>query len=301
MQPNPHLPTLRQLQYLIAVVELAHFGKAAERCCVTQSTLSAGIQELEGILGTTLLERNKRRVIVTPTGEQVAAKARQILTLAADLTATARPTATPLSGHLSLGVIPTIGPFLLPKVLPAIRARYPALELTLVEERSAQLVEQVESGKLDTAVLAFPYPLRTLERLLFWHENFVVALPTGHPLTNQPVIATESLPADQLLLLQEGHCLTDHALAACRLEGLKAHAAFQGTSLYTLMQMVAGGQGITFLPEMAIGEELLRNREIHLIRLQEPGPHREIGLIWRSSYGHQADLRTLADEMRQRL
>jgi LysR family hydrogen peroxide-inducible transcriptional activator len=290
MKPNIHLPTLRQLQYLVAVVELKHFGKAAERCFVSQSTLSAGIQELEELLDNTLLERNKRRVMPTPIGEEIADKARQLLALAVDLAETGRPPSGPLSGRLSIGVIPTIGPFLLPKVLPRVRASYPELELILVEDQSARLVQKVESGDLEAAILAFPYPLATLRHQIFWRENFCVAMPREHPLASAKSLSTRNLPGDELLLLEEGHCLTDHALAACHLEGLRGHAAFQGTSLYTLLQMVAGGQGLTFVPQMALSDALLQSDEIHITELAESGPHREIGLVWRSTYHRVDDL-----------
>ncbi len=295
MKPTPHLPTLRQLQYLVAVVELKHFGKAAERCFVSQSTLSAGIQELEELLGNTLLERNKRRVMPTRIGEEIADKARHLLALAVDLAETGRPGADPLSGRLAIGVIPTIGPFLLPKVLPDIRAAYPRLELTLVEDQSARLVRKVESGDLDAAILAFPYPLGALHHRIFWRENFCVAMPRAHPLASASRLSTRHLPGDELLLLEEGHCLTDHALAACHLEGLRGHAAFKGTSLYTLLQMVAGGQGLTFVPQMALGDTLLQSEEIRITELAESGPHREIGLVWRASYHKTDDLGLLAE------
>ncbi|MES9963546.1 MAG: LysR substrate-binding domain-containing protein [Candidatus Sedimenticola sp. 20ELBAFRAG] len=292
-----NLPTIRQLQYLVAVVELRHFGQAAERCFVTQSTLSAGIQELESLLGASLIERSKRKVLPTPLGLEIADKALQLLGLAGEISEMARHQGESMTGTLRLGVIPTIGPFLLPRVLPGIRRAFPGLELKLVEDQSPRLLQRLERGTLDTAILAFPYPTGELERRIFWKENFLVALPCDHSLAKRDQLATCDLPNEELLLLEEGHCLTDHALTACHLEGLKSRAAFEGTSLYTLLQMVAGGQGITFLPQMAATSELLPPDEIKLVPLSEPGPHRQIGLVWRKTFFRKNDLQILSETM----
>jgi len=292
-----NLPTLRQLQYLVAVVELRHFGQAAARCFVTQSTLSAGIQELENLLGVTLIERNKRTVLPTLLGETLATQARQVLHLTEALVKQAHYAETPLCGPLRLGVIPTIGPYLLPRLMPGIRQAFPRLELRLIEAPSAQLLEQLTTGTLDAAILAFPYPIGQLAHQLFWAEDFWIALPKNHSLAAYPSIATQDLPKDELLLLAEGHCLTDHALGACHLEGSKSRAAFQGTSLYTLLLMVAGGQGVTFVPEMARLAGLFGAQDISLVRLAEPGPHRQIGLVWRPGFFRPADLQLFATHL----
>lgn len=288
------LPSMRQLQYLLAVVELRHFGKAAERCFVTQSTLSVGIQELEAQLGAQLLERTKRKVAPTPLGLELAERARQILEIAAQMAELAQSDRTPLVGTLRLGVIPTIGPFLLPKVLPGIRERYARLELFLIEDQTARLIERLDSGELDCAILALPYELGKLEHQTFWKESFWVAIPKKNPLSKGGPIPAIDLPADQLLLLEEGHCFRDHALSACHRSGLHKRAAFQGTSLYTLIEMVAGGQGITFLPEMAIDSAIVKQSDISLRPLAEQGTHREIGLVWRSTYHRKKDMALLA-------
>jgi LysR family hydrogen peroxide-inducible transcriptional activator len=293
-----NLPSLKQLQYLVAVIELRHFGQAAKRCFVTQSTLSAGIQELENQLDAKLLERSKRKVMPTRKGLEVARQAEQLLSMAESLVRSARDDGTPLAGPLSLGVIPTIGPFLLPRVLPQIRETYPHLELRLVEDQTDRLLERIHAGNLDAAIIAFPYATGNLEHEMFWQENFRLAMPQRHPLSHAGTISTDALPRDELLLLEDGHCLTDHALAACKLEGLKSSASFQGTSLYTLLQMVAGGQGITFVPEMAMGTELLSSTEIALTPLADQGPHREIGLVWRNTYFRKEDLKLLAEKMK---
>ncbi len=296
-----NLPTLRQLKYLVAVVELKHFGKAAERCFVTQSTLSVGIQELESLLNCQLLERSKRKVLPTPLGIELSQRAQHLISLASEMVDIAHNDGSPLSGPLRLGVIPTIGPFLLPKVLPGIRQNFPKLELSLQEDQSSQLLKQLETGSLDAAVMAFPYPIGKMQSCMFWHEDFLVALPKKHPLTTAISLSTDALPKEELLMLKEGHCLSDHALAACKLSGLKTSANFQGTSLYTLIQMVAGNLGITFLPEMAINSELMGSREITLLPLAEPGPHRQIGLVWRPTYFRQNDLQLLAQQLGQLL
>ncbi|MCF6282660.1 MAG: hydrogen peroxide-inducible genes activator [Candidatus Polarisedimenticolaceae bacterium] len=296
-----NLPTLRQLKYLVAVVELRHFGQAAKRCFVTQSTLSAGIQELESLLGTQLLERSKRKVLPTPLGIKLSQRAEQLISLAGEMVEIAHDDGTPLSGPLRLGVIPTIGPFLLPKVLPGIRHAFPKLELSLREERSDQLLKQLEAGRLDAVVMAFPYPIGNMQSQIFWQENFLVALPKGNPLASADTLSSDALPKEELLMLEEGHCLSGHALAACKLSGLKISAHFQGTSLYTLVQMVAGGLGITFLPAMAANSELMHSGEIVLLPLAEPGPHRQIGLVWRKSYFRQDDLHLLAHHFRELL
>jgi LysR family hydrogen peroxide-inducible transcriptional activator len=292
-----NLPTIRQLQYLVAVIELRHFGKAAERCFVTQSTLSAGIQELETLLGAKLLERTKRKVIPTQLGMELLEKSQQLLGLAAEMVDVARSDSRPLSGRLRLGVIPTIGPFLLPQVLPGIRERFSALKLHLLEDQTARLLERLASGDLDAAILALPYDIGNLESEVFWEESFWVAFPESHRLSAGGSVTSKDLPADELLLLEEGHCFRDHVLTACHMQELRHSAAFQGTSLYTLIQMVAGGQGITFIPEMAIDSALMKQSNISFRPLSEHGPHRQIGLVWRPSFHRKQDLHLLAECM----
>jgi len=292
-----NLPSIRQLQYLIAVVELRHFGQAAERCFVTQSTLSSAIQELEALLGTQLLERTKRKVTPTPLGLEMADRARQVLQLSAAMVELAQQDKAPLAGPLKLGVIPTIGPFLLPQILPKLRKRYPELELYLIEDQTARLIERLNSGEIDAAILALPYELGQLESAIFWHESFSVVFPRNHPLSQGGAIRSVKLPSDQLLILEEGHCMRDHALAACHLSELRQTSTFQGTSLYTLIEMVAGGQGITFLPQMAVDSGMARHHGISLRPLAEKGPHREIGLVWRPTYHRKHDLQLLIESI----
>lgn len=286
-------PSIRQLQYLLAVVELRHFKQAAERCFVTQSTLSTGVQELENILGAQLLERTKRKVLPTPLGLQVAEKAREMLALSAEMLQIAQYDQEEMSGILKLGVIPTIAPFLLPKVLPVIREKFPNLALYLVEEQSGQLLQRLDSGEIDCAILALPFELSKYEYKSFYQEDFYVAFPEAHALSQGGAILADDLPVEELLMLEDGHCFKDHALAACHFSGMQQRAAFQGTSLYTLMEMVAGGQGITFLPAMAIDSNLTQQSGIKLRPLAEKGPHRDVGLVWRPTFHKKSDLEQL--------
>lgn len=291
-----NLPTLRQLRYLTAVVSLKHFGKAAEQCFVTQSTLSAGIQDLENLLGAPLLERTNRKVLVTALGHEIAQRAQQILSLSADLVDVVALEKNPLSGRLRVGVIPSISPFLLPKALPIIRKQLPQIELLLIEEQSERLIKQLNEGEIDLAILAFPYDIGHLKHTIFASETFWVAVPKDHPLANSQGIEATELPIKDLLLLTEGHCLRDHALSACQLPTTSHRTSMQGTSLYTLIEMVAGGLGITLIPEMAVKSDMVTHADISLIPLTaEDTPIRELGLVWRSSYRATSTMTVLSE------
>ena len=289
------LPTLRQLQYFLAVMELRHFGLAAEQCCVSQSTLSAGIQELESMLGVQLFERSHRKISPTESALAMAEKAEQILSLSEAMVDEVQDKGLAMTGNLRLGVIPTIGPFLLPRVLPEIRNRYPDLKLQLIEDQTANLLKRMNEGSLDAIILALPFDIGKLEKKVFWSENFMVAVPANHSMAKLESINSLKLPAEELLLLEEGHCFSEHVLEACRMKGMGKNSAFQGTSLYTLIQMVASGQGVTFIPEMAINSVLIKVENIQFRPLSEPGPHREIGLAWRPSYPKKEDLLLLGN------
>lgn len=298
-----HLPTLRQLYYLTVVTELKHFGKAAEKCFVTQSTLSAGIQDLEDLLGAPLLERTNRKVLVTPLGKEIAERAQTILSLSEDLVERAKNESDPLSGRIRLGIIPSISPFLLPIVLPKLRAALPNLELVLTEQQSDQLIKGLQAGEIDVAVLAFPFDTGTLQYALFGSEPFWVALPKQHPLAKQDFINASQLPNDKLMLLTEGHCLRDHALSVCNRPNTHYRTSMEGTSLYTLIEMVAGGLGITLLPEMAIYSDMVQNADI-TVRPFKPSRKivgRELGLVWRSSYKGDVVIEQLQQHFKQAL
>ena len=288
-------PTLRQLRYLVAVVERCHFGQAAEACHVTQSTLSAAIQELEDLLGVPLLERTRRSVVPTPLGHEIAARARVLLKGAEDLLDMAQAAQDPMAGPLRLGVIPTVGPFFLPRVMPGLRAALPALKLYLREDQTARLLAQLQAGALDAALLALPFPLEDMEAQEVARDRFWVVCPQGHELGAMARVRASDMMLDELLLLEDGHCLRDHALAACALEGAQRNSGFQGTSLHTLVQMVANGLGITLLPQMALAAGMLRGLAVSAVPLEAAAPFRSIGLVWRRSSGRKQTFRRLAE------
>ncbi len=292
------LPTLRQLRYLVAVVDRCHFGQAAEACLVSQSTLSAGLQELEDLLGATLVERTRRSVLPTPLGREIAERARQLLKGAEELVDITRSAADPMSGALHLGVIPTIGPFLIPRVMPALRETFPRLRLYLREDQTARLLGQLNAGKLDAALLALPYPMGDLETEDIAEDRFSFVCPTGHRLSGTDPAQPVTVPSEDLLLLEDGHCLRDHAIAACALDATPHNAAFQGTSLHTLVQMVANGLGVTLLPQMAVDSGILRGLDLAVRPLAGDRPGRRIALAWRRTSGRKETFQRLAEALR---
>jgi len=302
MGPMKFLPTLRQLRFLVALADRRHFGQAAEACLVSQSTLSAAIQELEEGLGVILFDRTRRSVAPTGIGVEIAERARTILRQAEDLVDIAIAAHDPLSGPLRLGVIPTIGPFLLPRVLPRLREIAPDLKLYLREEQTARLVDRLEAGQLDAAVLALPVPLADVESEDIAVDPFYVVCPPGHRLASLPVVRPCDMATEDLLLLEDGHCLREHALAACHLEGARRNtAAFQGTSLHTLVQMAANGLGVTLVPEMAIASGLAAGLDLHVAPLAGEEPGRRIALVWRRASGRKETFRQLATILREAL
>lgn len=300
------LPTLRQLTYLVAVVDGCHFGKAAEACSVTQSTLSAAITELEDVLGAPLLERTKRRVLPTPLGRDVAERARSLLKGAEDIVDVARASTELMVGPLRLGVIPTISPFILPRAMPRLREAFPRLQLFLREEQSAPLLAKLDDGALDVVLLALPYHTGPdIETMPIADDPFLVVYPPHRPPSNGSGPAEPVKPGDiefeNLLLLEEGHCLRDQALAACDLEGARRNAGFQGTSLHTLVQMVANGLGITLLPKMAIDAGILRGLDLPVRPLAGHPSSRGIGLAWRRTSARKETFRRLGAELAKEL
>jgi LysR family hydrogen peroxide-inducible transcriptional activator len=288
------LPSLRQLGYLVALAEHLNFHAAAQAQFVTQSTLSAGIKELESVLGVQLVERDKRRVRLTAAGEEVAARARELLAAAADLVQAARSGAAPLTGVLRLGAIPTLAPFLLPQVLPPLRRAHPALKLQLREELTEPLLERLRSGALDAALIALPYDTGDLHvRNLFRDELWLVAREDD-PVAQAKSVAARRLDPRTLLLLEEGHCLREHAIAACR-PRRGAHApAVEATSLYTLIQMVESGFGATLVPEIALRSGLLAGSRLVARPFDPPAPARTIALAARRSSSRLRDVELLA-------
>lgn len=290
------LPTLRQLRYLVTVAETLHFGRAADACLVTQSTLSAGIQELENLLRVRLLERRtKRQVVLTPLGEEIVARARRILADAEALVDAAAVAAEPLSGPLRLGVIPTIGPYVLPRALPAVRETYPDLKLFLREDQTARLLEQLSDGRLDVALLALPYATGDLETLPLWDEDVVVAAPAGHPFAALDRVPEEALAGETVLMLEDGHCLREHSLQACSLTRRPgANESFQATSLNTLVQMVGNGLGVTLLPRSAVPVEVGRGAPVVVRELEAARAARTVALCWRPGAARRRDFTLLA-------
>lgn len=272
---------LRDLEYLVALAEHRHFGRAAAACYVSQPTLSTQLRKLESELGVPLIERNPRQVLLTPAGEQVVDRARAVLGEIDAIRGIARRAKDPRSGRLRLGVFPTLAPYLLPHVVPNLRTRFPELELFLVEERSKVLLDRLRVGRLDAALLALPVQDSTLVGEPLFREEFLLAVPAGHHLAEREQAKVESLEREHLLLLQDGHCLRDQALEVCRLAGAEEYVGFQATSLETLRHMVAAGVGVTLLPELSVQPPVPRTDSVRLLRFGDPAPCREIGLFWR--------------------
>jgi LysR family hydrogen peroxide-inducible transcriptional activator len=290
------LPTLRQLRYLKLLADSGSFSRAAEAAHVTQPTLSAGIQELERILGPSLVDRNRSGVILTAAGEEVAARAGAILAQAEELVREAQGAGEPLGGRFRLGVIPTVAPFRLPSVLPVLRARYPKLRLFLREDLTHRLLADVRSGALDAAVVALPYDMTGLDYAHVDDDELLAALPRSHPLGAARRISPQRLDGEDMILLEDGHCLRDHALAACGLTPPRhgREESFAATSLATLVQMVGSGLGVSFLPAMAVEAGLADAVEVIVRPLDADHASREIVVAWRSGSTRAAEGRLLA-------
>ncbi len=289
------LPTLKQLRYLVMLQREGHFGRAAERCFVTQSTLSAGIQELETLLEVSLAERTKRSVMLTPIGEQLAERAVEILRGAEDMVDLAAAVRGPLRGALRLGIIPTIGPFLLPGVLPTLREAHPELKLYLREDQTARLLNRLATGELDVVLLALPYKADGFFMQTLASDPFQLCCPPDHPLARQKLVAPDDLENEPLMLLEEGHCLRDHALSACTMANQTLVSGLEATSLQTLVHMVEGGLGLTLLPQMAIDAGLVRSLDVSLVPLKKGTFAREIGLGWRKNSGRSKEYELLGE------
>jgi len=293
MKFSPWAFSLRQLQYVVAVADTLSFRAAAERCHVAQPSLSAQLAHLERALGVRIFERDRRRVLLTAAGRQVVERARTVLRETADLVEVATRAGDPLGGHLQIGVIPTISPYLLPAVAPALRRAHPRLTVVWREEKTADLVRGLQAGTLDAALLALEADVGDVERAVIARDPFVLATPPRHPLgTKSAPMAVAELRDESVLLLDDGHCFRDQALAACSRTRAR-ESEFRATSLSTLAQMVAGGTGVTLLPELAVATETTRT-PLRVRRLAEPTPHRTIGLVWRRGYPLAGALREVA-------
>jgi LysR family transcriptional regulator, hydrogen peroxide-inducible genes activator len=284
---------LKDLRYLVAVAELRHFGRAAARCFVSQPTLSAQLKKLEQSLGVQLIERAPHNVSLTAAGEEIVARARRILEASDEVVALAGAHRDPLGGRLRVALLPTIGPYLLPRVAPAIRRDLPRLELRLYEHQTAPMLEKLHGGELDLGILALPVELAGLESVELYREAFVVALPVRHPLAARGTLRLAELEDETLLLLEEGHCLRDQALEVCSRAGLREPQDFRATSLETLRQMVATGAGVTLLPELAGRGAYRSARGVVLRPLARPAPARQVGAVWRRSTARRAAIDAL--------
>ncbi|MBX5453324.1 MAG: hydrogen peroxide-inducible genes activator [Acidobacteriia bacterium] len=293
-----YLPSLQQLRFLAAIAEHRHFGRAASACAVTQSTLSAGIQELEKRLGVVLVERSRRGVNLTPLGAEVAARGQRLLRDAKDLLELVQSAREPLVGPLRLGVIPTIGPYLVPAMMPGLVQKFPKLQLYLREEQTAPLLEKLAADQLDVVALALPYDVSRLEVMELAEDPLFVVLPRTHPLAEASRIKRDWLADQNLLLLEDGHCLRRHALEACRFSGPAQNEVFQGTSLRTVIQMAVGGLGVTLAPRLALPTELPPDGSLLARPLDAEAPPRRIALAWRASAVRKEDFRLLGDFMK---
>jgi LysR family hydrogen peroxide-inducible transcriptional activator len=293
------LPSVRHLRHLTALYDHGHFGRAAEACHVTQSTLSASIKEFESVLRVALVDHSKRGVVLTPVGVETVERARKILKEIEDLVSFTTASREPLSGTLRMGTIPTIGPFLLPRVLPRLRDTYTRLKLYLVEDLTERLIASLHQGELDVVLLALPRECGAVETVVLFKDPFVVGLPRGHPLAKENGIKPQSLLGEDLLLLKDGHCLRDHALAALRRLANRRIAEFEATSLTTLVQMVDNGLGTTLLPTLAVDAGLLLGTGLITRPLLTDEPARNIGLVWRRGTGRREEFRLLAKELTQ--
>jgi LysR family transcriptional regulator, hydrogen peroxide-inducible genes activator len=301
-EPMTALPTPQQLRYLLALADHGHFGRAAAACAVTQSTLSAGIIALERQLDATLLERGAtKRPIFTPLGLEVIERARQAMAALEAVAETATAARDPLSGSLRLGVIPTIGPFLLPRLMPTLRQAFPRLRLWLREDQTERLLAQLAAGRLDLLLLALPCICGEAETLAFAADPFLAALPAGHRLATLEEVPIAALTAERLLLLEDGHCLREHALDACGLPraAIPGEEGFAATSLHTLVQMVASGLGVTLVPRLAVQGGVLAGAAVEVRPVagkddQAPAPGRSLALAWRPRSPRAGEFRDLA-------
>jgi LysR family hydrogen peroxide-inducible transcriptional activator len=294
--------TLRQLRYLSALAKHGHFGRAAEACAVTQPALSMQIRDLERTLGVAVVERRPGDVILTDVGREIARRGEDVLAASRDLVDFARHRRGVLTGRLTLGVIPSLAPYLLPRILPPLQSRFPELRLELRETQTRQLVEDVKNGTLDAAMLALPVDEPDINAIALFEDLFLLAVPADDPRAETMRVAAEDIDQSRLILLEDGHCLRDQALAFCgtargRAVGA-AGTAFGASSLTTVMQMVAGGYGVTLIPQIAADVEQ-RDDRVKLLRLKNPQPGRTIGLVFRRTSPRKADFAALGDVVKE--
>jgi LysR family transcriptional regulator, hydrogen peroxide-inducible genes activator len=297
--------TLRQLRYLSALAKHGHFGRAAEACAVTQPALSMQIRDLERTLGVAVVERRPGDVMLTDVGREIARRGEEVLTASRDLMDFARHRSGLLTGRLTLGVIPSLAPYLLPRILPTLQTRFPALQLELRETQTRQLVEEIKSGALDAAMLALPLGEPDIDTVQLFDDVFLLAVPADDPRSETRRVAVGDIDQSRLILLEDGHCLRDQALAFCatatRGRGASAGGTtFGASSLTTVMQMVAGGYGVTLIPQIAADVER-RDERVKLLRLENPQPGRSIGLAFRRTSPRKTDFDALGEVVKERM
>jgi LysR family transcriptional regulator, hydrogen peroxide-inducible genes activator len=295
--------TLRQLRYLSALARHGHFGRAAEACAVTQPALSMQIRDLERLLGVAVVERRPGDVILTDVGREIARRGEEVLTASRDLVDFARHRSGLLTGRLMLGVIPSLAPYLLPRILPLLQSRFPELGLELRETQTRQLIEDIKSGALDAAMLALPVGEPDIDTMELFEDLFLLAVPAGDPRTEAMRVAADDIDPNRLILLEDGHCLRDQALAFCATAARRGASGtgstvFGASSLTTVMQMVAGGYGVTLIPQIAADVEK-RDERVKFLRLENPEPGRSIGLAFRRTSPRKADFAALGEVVRQ--
>ena len=288
---------LRDLQYLVALAETGHFGEAAERCHVSQPTLSAQVKKLEEYLGVQLFERQPKKVRLTDAGRRIVERARRVTQEAEEIRELARASRDPLTGKLRVGLIPTIAPYLLPRVAPQLRRKLPGLSLMLYEYRTGPLLEKLRAGELDLAILALPADTAGLETRSLFAESFLVAVPRRHRLAVRRRLKPADLAGETLLLLEDGHCLRDQALDVCSSVPVQEEQDFRATSLETLRQMVASGLGITLMPRLATEGPFAGARGIEFRPFAPPSPSRVVGAAWRKSSSREAAIRAVCDTL----
>ncbi|MFN4183906.1 MAG: hydrogen peroxide-inducible genes activator, partial [Hyphomonas sp.] len=296
-----NIPTLRQLQFLVALGESGSFSRAAEACHVTQPTLSAGIKELEDLFGVSLAERESRGATLTHAGEIAVARASALLADAHALVQAVTSAGALFSGPFHLGAIPTIAPFVLPQIVGQLTRRYPELKLYLTEDRTHRLIDQLRARTLDAAFIALPWDAPGIEMMTLFDDEFLLAAPAGHPLSRKNGLSPEDLQGEDLLLLEDGHCLRDHAVSICRLKTGAGREQVAATSLGTLVNMVAGGLGVSLIPRLAADNGLALGPDVAIRSFVTPIIGRQVGIAWKSGSPREAEARTLGELVRQQL
>jgi LysR family hydrogen peroxide-inducible transcriptional activator len=288
---------IRALQYFVKLADLRHFSKAADACFVSQPTLSTQIRKLEEELGVQLVERSPKNIMLTPVGEEIADRARLVLSDIDQIRAVARRSGNPAEGTIRLGLFPTLAPYLLPHVVPGLRARYPKLKLQLAEEKTEDVLTMLRQGELDAGILALPINEDGLHKEVLFEEPFVMAMPAGHPLAARKTIRMGDLEGAELLLLEDGHCLREHALEVCALAGAHERVDFHATSMETLRQMVAADVGVTLMPLLAVKPPIAETGNVVIRPFARPAPTRTIAMVWRSSSALAGFIRELSESL----